>query len=139
MAGVRRHLESREKVIALTLDACGSEHGKGVDIRLIDFLTRELIPATLFINARWIDANPDLFRKPGSDWDLRAAVLLRFAGGGGFVRRFLSQYRGSLAALPEGERWGFLAGKLDAAKKHNRAANVDEKMSLAAKLGYQPL
>jgi peptidoglycan/xylan/chitin deacetylase (PgdA/CDA1 family) len=61
--GVRTRLNTDEKVIALTLDACGSAKGKGVDSRLIDFLVREQIPATLFINARWIDANPELFRR----------------------------------------------------------------------------
>jgi hypothetical protein len=84
-------------------------------------------------------AYKDLFLKLGSDWDLRVAVLLRFAGGGGFVRGLMNRYRASLAALPEDRRWEFLIGKLNAAKKDNRAANVDEKMSLAAKLGYRPL
>ncbi len=60
--GVRTRLATDEKVIALTLDACGSPKGKGVDSRLMDFLAREGIPATLFINARWIDANPELFK-----------------------------------------------------------------------------
>ena len=60
--GVRSRLDTGDRVIALTLDACGSARGKGVDARLIDFLKREQIPATLFINARWIDANPELFR-----------------------------------------------------------------------------
>jgi len=41
----------------------GSPRGKGVDRQLLDFLTREQIPATLFINARWIDANPELFKQ----------------------------------------------------------------------------
>jgi len=63
VTGVRSRMESRDKVIALTLDACGSAKGKGVDARLMDFLTQEQIPATLFINARWIDANPGLFRR----------------------------------------------------------------------------
>jgi peptidoglycan/xylan/chitin deacetylase (PgdA/CDA1 family) len=54
-------------VVALTLDACGSSSGKGVDVRLIDFLIRERIPATLFINARWIDANPEIFRRLAAD------------------------------------------------------------------------
>jgi peptidoglycan/xylan/chitin deacetylase (PgdA/CDA1 family) len=63
VAAVRTRLESRDRVIALTLDACGSAKGKGVDTALMDFLTREQIPATLFVNARWIDANPELFRK----------------------------------------------------------------------------
>ena len=61
--GVRTRLDSDDKVIALTLDACGSASGKGVDSRLMEFLVREHIPATLFINGRWIDANPDLFRQ----------------------------------------------------------------------------
>jgi len=59
--GVRTRLATDEKVIALTLDACGSASGKGVDALLMDFLVREQIPATLFFNARWIDANPELF------------------------------------------------------------------------------
>jgi peptidoglycan/xylan/chitin deacetylase (PgdA/CDA1 family) len=61
--GVRTRLDTGEKVIALTLDACGSAKGKGVDSGLMEFLIREQIPATLFINGRWIDANPELFRK----------------------------------------------------------------------------
>ena len=61
--GVRTRLDTRDRVVALTLDACGSASGKGVDARLMDFLVQEQIPATLFINARWIDANPDLFKK----------------------------------------------------------------------------
>ena len=61
--GVRTRLDTGEKVIALTLDACGSASGKGVDSRLMEFLIRQQIPATLFINGRWIDANPELFRQ----------------------------------------------------------------------------
>ncbi len=61
--GVRTRLDTDEKVIALTFDACGSAKGNGVDSRLMAFLIREQIPATLFINGRWIDANPELFRQ----------------------------------------------------------------------------
>lgn len=61
--GVRRHLDTSDKVIALTLDACGSAGGKGADARLLEFLIARQIPATLFINGRWIDANPELFRR----------------------------------------------------------------------------
>jgi peptidoglycan/xylan/chitin deacetylase (PgdA/CDA1 family) len=61
--GVRTRLATDERVIALTLDACGSARGKGFDARLMDFLEKERIPATLFINARWIDANPEQFRR----------------------------------------------------------------------------
>jgi peptidoglycan/xylan/chitin deacetylase (PgdA/CDA1 family) len=63
VTGVRTRLDTRERVIALTLDACGSAKGKGVDAGLMDFLAREQVPATLFVNARWIDANPELFRR----------------------------------------------------------------------------
>lgn len=65
--GVRTRLKTHDRVLALTLDACGSSHGKGFDAALIDFLRKERIPATLFINARWIDANPELFLKLSRD------------------------------------------------------------------------
>lgn len=61
--GVRMHLDTDQRVIALTFDACGSARGKGVDSRLMEFLIREQIPATLFITGRWIDANPELFKQ----------------------------------------------------------------------------
>lgn len=63
VTGVRTRLKTHDKVLALTLDACGGAHGNGFDATLIAFLERERIPATLFINARWIDANPELFAK----------------------------------------------------------------------------
>ena len=63
VSGVRTRLDTGEKVVALTLDACGGGKGNGVDARLMDFLMQERVPATLFINARWIDANPELFRR----------------------------------------------------------------------------
>lgn len=63
VAGVSTGLVTGEKAIALTLDACGSPRGMGVDAALMDFLDRERIPATLFINGRWIDGNPELFRR----------------------------------------------------------------------------
>lgn len=58
--GVKTHLDTHQKVLALTLDACGSR-GDGYDAKLIRFLVREKIPATLFINARWIDKNSKVF------------------------------------------------------------------------------
>lgn len=61
--GVRTRLATDERVLVLTLDACGSPKGKGVDLRLLDFLIRGQIPATLFVNARWIDANQALFKQ----------------------------------------------------------------------------
>ncbi|WP_246442170.1 polysaccharide deacetylase family protein [Rhodococcus triatomae] len=48
--------------LALTFDGCGGPAGSGVDHALLDLLERERIPATLFLNRRWIDAHPDLVR-----------------------------------------------------------------------------
>jgi peptidoglycan/xylan/chitin deacetylase (PgdA/CDA1 family) len=61
VTGVKTSLSTKDKVVVLTLDACGSKSGKGIDAELIRFLEKERVPATLFINARWIDANPELF------------------------------------------------------------------------------
>ncbi|RXI98680.1 polysaccharide deacetylase [Anaerobacillus alkaliphilus] len=61
VSGVINHFSTDAKIIALTFDACGGKWGSGYDADLIDFLINENIPATLFINSRWIDANLDLF------------------------------------------------------------------------------
>jgi len=61
VTGIKTRLATDDHAIALTLDACGSSKGKGFDAELINYLERENIPATLFINARWIDANRELF------------------------------------------------------------------------------
>lgn len=53
--------------VALTFDACGGGRGCGYDAELISFLRREMIPATLFINARWIKTNPEIFAELASD------------------------------------------------------------------------
>jgi peptidoglycan/xylan/chitin deacetylase (PgdA/CDA1 family) len=59
--GVKTIIDTEDKILALTMDACGSKHGMKFDKELIDFLIKEKIPATLFINARWIDKNPEIF------------------------------------------------------------------------------
>jgi len=62
VAGVKTQINTTDKVIALTFDACGgSALGNGYDAELICFLRKENIPATLFINSRWIDANYNTF------------------------------------------------------------------------------
>lgn len=43
--------------VALTLDGCGGPGGSGVDLALIDALRAREVPATLFLNQRWIEAN----------------------------------------------------------------------------------
>jgi len=65
--GVVRRFEPCGKQIALTFDACGGPHGSGYDRELIEFLRSENINATLFINARWLEANPETFMELASD------------------------------------------------------------------------
>lgn len=60
--GVRTHLDTSDKVIALTFDACGGPKGSKVDTALIEFLRKEKIPATLFVSGSWINANPAVFK-----------------------------------------------------------------------------
>ena len=61
--GVKTQLVTKQKTIAITLDACGSPHGMAYDSKLIAYLEKNEIPATLFINARWIDTNLETFKK----------------------------------------------------------------------------
>ncbi len=46
--------QDHEKVVALTLDACGGQF----DADLIRFLIAHQIPATIFATKRWLDRNP---------------------------------------------------------------------------------
>ncbi|SDF24436.1 Peptidoglycan/xylan/chitin deacetylase, PgdA/CDA1 family [Blastococcus aurantiacus] len=57
--GVVNRLPTRERVVALTFDACGGARGSGYDAALIDTLRASGTPATLFLNQRWILAHPD--------------------------------------------------------------------------------
>ncbi|MFD8722356.1 polysaccharide deacetylase family protein [Streptomyces sp. NPDC059629] len=61
--GVVHRLPAGRQGIALTFDACGGRGGSGYDRALIDFLRKREVPATLFLNSRWIDANPAVFRE----------------------------------------------------------------------------
>lgn len=63
VTGVKTRLATHDKVIALTFDACGSQHGMRLDTKITDFLVQQKIPATLFINARWIEPNMAAFQR----------------------------------------------------------------------------
>lgn len=65
--GVHQRFQTNEKKMALTFDACGGPHGNDYDHQLIDYLRKEQIPATLFVNERWIHANKSLFLKLAKD------------------------------------------------------------------------
>ncbi|WP_377946594.1 polysaccharide deacetylase family protein [Alkalibacillus flavidus] len=58
--GVKTTLDTNEKKIALTFDACGGAHGNSYDDELISFLIEHNIPATLFLNKDWIQHNKDI-------------------------------------------------------------------------------
>ena len=59
--GVNEDLNTQQKYMAFTFDACGGEKGNGYDKELIDFLHNEKIPATLFVTGKWIDAHFNTF------------------------------------------------------------------------------
>ncbi|MFC9331806.1 polysaccharide deacetylase family protein [Kitasatospora sp. NPDC057015] len=65
--GVVSRLPDGGRAIALTFDACGGPQGSGYDGALIDFLRERRVPATLFLNSRWIDANLPAFRALAAD------------------------------------------------------------------------
>lgn len=61
--GVKTRLNTNQKVLALTFDACSGPRSLGYDARLIKYLETEKVPATLFISGRWMDANAEIFKK----------------------------------------------------------------------------
>ncbi|NWG01744.1 MAG: polysaccharide deacetylase family protein [Syntrophaceae bacterium] len=61
--GVKTRLNTDQRVLAFTFDACGGSKGSGYDAKLMEYLEREHISATLFISGKWIDANPSHFKK----------------------------------------------------------------------------
>lgn len=68
VTGVVTTFHSPKKEIALTFDACGgSARSSQFDAGLIDFLNENHIPATLFINSRWIQSNPEIFARLASN------------------------------------------------------------------------
>ncbi|WP_280770011.1 polysaccharide deacetylase family protein [Salipaludibacillus daqingensis] len=67
VSGVKSKMETDEKVIALTFDACGGPFGNEYDEELIQFLREEEVPATLFFNARWIKENEKIFLELADD------------------------------------------------------------------------
>lgn len=65
LPGILRRLPS--DAVALTFDACGGPGGSGVDTALLDCLHEHRVPATLFLNERWITANPSIARHLAAD------------------------------------------------------------------------
>lgn len=65
--GVLTHLPPASRAIALTFDFCGGPGGSAYDQALLDVLRQRHIPATLFLNSRWITANPAMARHLAAD------------------------------------------------------------------------
>ncbi|MDD5159046.1 MAG: polysaccharide deacetylase family protein [Sulfuricurvum sp.] len=64
VTGVVTTFQTHKKELALTFDACGgSARSSGYDAGLIDYLSENNISATLFINSRWIQSNPEAFAR----------------------------------------------------------------------------
>jgi peptidoglycan/xylan/chitin deacetylase (PgdA/CDA1 family) len=61
--GVITDFAAKEKVLALTFDACGGPNGSRFDRDLIEFLKKEKIPATLFVTGLWIEKNTTVFQQ----------------------------------------------------------------------------
>ncbi|MGB9150447.1 MAG: polysaccharide deacetylase family protein [Burkholderiales bacterium] len=56
----------QEKIVALTLDACGGSF----DADIIRYLTAQKIPATIFVTQRWMSKNPVAFAELKARRDL---------------------------------------------------------------------
>lgn len=65
--GVLTRLPSTAGGVALTFDFCGGRGGSGADLALLAVLRRQEVPATLFLNSRWITAHPNLTRDLAGD------------------------------------------------------------------------
>lgn len=74
--GVLTRLPSAAGGVALTADFCGGPDGNGADLALLALLRQQHVPATLFLNSRWIAANPSLAK------DLAADPLFELANHG---------------------------------------------------------
>ncbi len=67
VSGVKTRINTSEQKIALTFDACGGPYGNGYDAALISYLREADVPATLFINERWIIEHETLFLELAND------------------------------------------------------------------------
>lgn len=67
LPGITSRFPAGGKQFALTFDACGGHGNSDIDQALIDLLIAERIPATLFLNQRWIDADPARTQRLGAD------------------------------------------------------------------------
>ena len=74
--GVLTRMPATSAGVSLTFDFCGGPDGNGADAALVAVLRQQQVPATLFLNARWIAANKGLAK------DLAADPLFELANHG---------------------------------------------------------
>lgn len=67
VTGVKTRMNTSDKKLALTFDACGGPYGNSFDEELISFLRKEEIAATLFINEQWVLENEEIFLDLAAD------------------------------------------------------------------------
>lgn len=67
LRGITAMVRPAGRVAALTFDACGGPGGDGYDAALVDLLRAEQVRATLFLNQRWVAANPRAFADLAAD------------------------------------------------------------------------
>ena len=67
VTGIRTRIDTDRRLVALTFDGCGGPNGSDVDTALLDHLADLAVPATLFLNARWIEANRSVARELARD------------------------------------------------------------------------
>ena len=57
-----------EPVVAITFDACATRsYAYGFDRKVFDLLTRERIPATIFVSGRWVERHADVMAELAAD------------------------------------------------------------------------
>lgn len=63
VSGVKTHLQTEEKVVALGIETCGADSGQGEDIKLLKSLEADNVPATVFLCGDWLDRHENLVKK----------------------------------------------------------------------------
>jgi peptidoglycan-N-acetylglucosamine deacetylase len=78
------HGSRRERLVALTFDACATGKSSGFDAGIVDALVATRTPATLFLGGKWMLEHPEATRR-------LAAEGLFEIGNHGFLHRHLPQ------------------------------------------------